>query len=113
VAAVLAATIWDRFHAELASIVRPGGESVWLDMRAARKYVKFGETKFRALIKEGVFPEGVKIGGTKKMWDRRELDRRMEKLFREAKRSAGGKRTSRQSQHAVIEEHGARPRKPR
>jgi hypothetical protein len=65
VAAVLAATIWDRFHAELASIARPGTDSVWLDMRAARKHVKFGETKFRALIKEGVFPEGADIGGKK------------------------------------------------
>jgi hypothetical protein len=79
VAAVVASTIWDRFHAELSSIARPRTLSVWLDMRTARKYVSFSETKLRAPIKEGTFPEGVKIDG-KKMWDRRELDKRMEKV---------------------------------
>jgi hypothetical protein len=48
----------------------------WLDSKAARRHVCFGETKFRELIKEGVLPEGRDIGG-KLIWDRQELDRRM------------------------------------
>jgi hypothetical protein len=70
VATVAAGTLWDRFHDKLALVARPGSDSVWLDMRAARKHVKFGETKFRALINEGTFPQGVDVGG-KLMWDRR------------------------------------------
>jgi hypothetical protein len=107
-----AGTLWDRFHDKLALVARPGADSVWLDMRVARKYVKFGETKFRALIKEGTFPQGVDVGG-KLMWDRRELDRRMEKLFRKAKRPAKGKRSSNHSGRIVTHQQSARPRKLR
>jgi hypothetical protein len=111
VAAVLAATIWDRFHDELEPIKRPSTDSVWLDMLAARKYVRLGETKFRALRKEGAFPPGEKIGG-KLMWDRRELDRCMERLFRKAKRLSGKPVASlpRGGNEVKV---GSRPRKPR
>jgi hypothetical protein len=111
VAAVLAATIWDRFHDELESIKRPATDSVWLDMMAARKYVRFGETKFRALRKAGVFPKGEKIEG-KLMWDRRELDRCMGRLLRKAKR-LGGKPVRNRASEGKGDEGGAIPRKPR
>jgi predicted DNA-binding transcriptional regulator AlpA len=111
-ATVAAGTMWDRFHDELTLIARPGSDSVWLDGNAARKHVKFAHTKFRALIKKGAFPQGVKIGG-KLMWDRRELDRAMQKLFRTAKHSARKKELSKQSGATGSEARGTNPRKPR
>jgi hypothetical protein len=71
-----------------------------------------GETKFRALIKEGVFPEGTDVGG-KLMGDRRELDRRMERLIRKTKRSAGGKQLSNPSAQSGIKQRNPKPQKPR
>jgi hypothetical protein len=112
VAAVLAATIWDRYHDEQEPIKRPATDSLWLDMRAARKYVKFGETKFRALRKQGLMPQGEKVGG-KLMWDRRELDRCMEKLLRKAKPSTGTKRLWKRSDQTSTEQVSAKAQKPR
>jgi hypothetical protein len=112
VAAVLAATIWDRFHDEQEAIKRPATDSLWLDMRTALKYVKFGDTKFRALRKEGMMPKGEKVGG-KLMWDRRELDRCMEKLLRKAKRSTVGKRLSNRLGQGGSEQQRPKPQKPR
>jgi hypothetical protein len=65
-----------------------------------------------AHLKEGVFPKGVKVG-RKLMWDRRELDRCVEKLFRKAKRLERAKRASNESDASKSEEKSARPRKPR
>jgi hypothetical protein len=76
VAVVIADDFWRHFHDELQPVKRPLTDSAWLDSKAARRYVCFGETKFRALIKEGVLPAGRKVGGTL-IWDKQELDRKM------------------------------------
>jgi hypothetical protein len=76
VAVVVADAIWRRFRDEMTSIHRPASDSPWLDSKAGRRHVCFGETKFRQLIKEGVLPAGRKVRG-KLIWDKQELDRRM------------------------------------
>jgi hypothetical protein len=76
VAVVVADAFWRRFRDEMTSIHRPASDSPWLDSKAARRHVCFGETKFRQLIKEGVLPAGRKVRG-KLISDKQELDRRM------------------------------------
>jgi hypothetical protein len=81
VAVVIADGTWRRFRNETQPVKRPTSDSDWLDSKAARRHVYFGETKFRELVKLGVLPAGRKVGG-KLIWDRRELDRRMAKHVR-------------------------------
>jgi hypothetical protein len=76
VAVVIADDFWRRFRDESQPVKRPLTDSAWLDSKAARRYVCFGETKFRELIKEGVLPAGRKVGG-KLIWDKQELDSKM------------------------------------
>jgi hypothetical protein len=86
VAVVLADLMWRRSRDELTPLRLPPVGSAWLDSKAARKHVRFGETKFRELIKAGVLPQGTKVGG-KLMWNRDELDRRMASYFRKQRRA--------------------------
>jgi hypothetical protein len=81
VALVKAKDMWRRFQENAATPKTSALDSTWLDSKAARRHVHFGETKFRELIKAGVLPEGTEIGG-KLFWDKRELDRRMAKYLR-------------------------------
>jgi hypothetical protein len=86
-AIVIADDHWRRFRDETQPVNRPLSDSNWLDSKEAGHYVRLGATKFRELIKQGVFPAGQKVGG-KFHWDRRELDRRMAAQIREQSRLA-------------------------
>jgi hypothetical protein len=72
----------------------------WLDRQSALAYLDMGDTKFRALIKKHVFPEGVKIDG-KLMWRKDELDECMVKLMQQQRQEAEAKRSNAQTGSAI------------
>ncbi|MGE0153030.1 MAG: helix-turn-helix transcriptional regulator [Reyranellaceae bacterium] len=53
---------------------------------AAAQYIGISEGKFDELVREGKMPEAVKIG-TRKLWDRRALDKAFEALGGDADES--------------------------
>lgn len=86
VATVKATAWWQANLAEGKPVERPATESDWLDFIAVLKHTKFGETKFRELMREQAMPSGRDVGG-KLMWHRPEVDRAMLKLFKAGKRN--------------------------